>query len=93
MFHFVFQAVTISRLMELVPPGTIDPSPYVYDSTMFALAGLMAVSTVAHGLVRPVHPKHFERSSTTNIIDVTPSSSPKSIHEQQHHPLIEHKQQ
>ncbi len=87
MLDFVFQAVTISRLMDLVPPGTIDPSPYVYDSTMFTMAGLMAVSTVAHRLVRPVHPKYFEGSSTTNVIDVTPSSSPKSIHEQQHHPL------
>ncbi len=75
---FVLQAVSIPRLVELAPPGTIDPSPFVYDSTMYAMAGLMAVSAVAHAFVRPVHPKYFERLSDANVIDVTPSSSTKS---------------
>ncbi len=92
MLDFVLQAVTISRLLELAPPGTIDPSPYVYDSTMFTMAGLMGVAAVAHGLVRPVHPKYFEGSPTT-VIDVTPPSSLKSIDEEQHRPLIENKRQ
>ncbi len=78
---FVLQAVCISRLVELAPPGTIDPSPYVYDSTMYAMAGLMAVAAVAHKLVRPVHSKYFERPSAVNVVEVSPSSSIKSTHE------------
>ena len=41
--------------MEIVPEGTIDPSPHLYDSTMQALTGLMAVSVVSHLLVKPIN--------------------------------------
>jgi hypothetical protein len=68
------KALTIPSLMQLAPSGTVDPSPFVYDSTMYAMAGLMGVATIAHGLVQPVHPKHFEKIDST-IVDITPSSS------------------
>ena len=29
------KTVTINRLMELVPAGTPDPTPFVYDRTMY----------------------------------------------------------
>jgi hypothetical protein len=28
------RGVLAGRLMEIAPPGTIDPSPYLYDTTM-----------------------------------------------------------
>lgn len=55
------QTVTIARLMELVPAGTVDPSPYVYDQTMYAMAGLQAVALFANLMVKPVDPRHHEK--------------------------------
>lgn len=50
--------VTISKLMEIAPSGTLDPSSNLYNTTMFIMAGLLAVALVANALVRPVHAKH-----------------------------------
>lgn len=54
------KSLTISRLMEIMPEGTPDPSPFVYDSTMYAMTGLMGVAALSHALVRPVNPKFYE---------------------------------
>lgn len=35
------KALTIGKLMELVPAGTADPTPFIYDSTLYTMAGLM----------------------------------------------------
>ena len=48
------KTLTISKLLVLAPPGTLDPSPHLYDSTMYTLSGMMAVAFVAHSLVKPV---------------------------------------
>jgi len=37
-----------------MPEGTQDPSPYLYNNGLFAMAGLMGVGCVAHSLVKPV---------------------------------------
>jgi hypothetical protein len=52
------KAVTISRLMEIVPQGTVDPTPYLYNSTMYSMAGLLSIAFVSNAFMRPVHPKH-----------------------------------
>ncbi|MBC6443951.1 MAG: OFA family MFS transporter [Alphaproteobacteria bacterium GM202ARS2] len=52
------KTVTIASLMEIVPIGTIDPSPTLYNTTMYAMAGLLALAWIANVLVRPVHAKH-----------------------------------
>jgi hypothetical protein len=51
------KSLTISKLLVLAPPGTLDPTPHLYDNTMYALSGLMALSVVAHGMVRPMDVK------------------------------------
>ena len=48
------KTLNIGKLMTLVPPGTPDPTPHLYDTTMQALAGTMMVACVAHSLVRPL---------------------------------------
>jgi MFS family permease len=53
------KTVTIGRLMELVPPETVNPTSSLYNSTMFLMAGLLAVALIANLLVRPVKPQHF----------------------------------
>lgn len=35
------KALTIARLMEIAPGGTMDPTPFIYDSTMYTMAGMM----------------------------------------------------
>lgn len=55
------KTVTINKLMQLVPAGTPDPSPYLYNSTMYAMSGIMALACLSHYLVRPVDPKWHEK--------------------------------
>jgi MFS family permease len=53
------KTVTISRLMELVPAGTVDPSSTLYNTTMYLMAALLGIALVSNLLVRPVSPKHY----------------------------------
>ncbi|MBL28471.1 MAG: MFS transporter [Rhodospirillaceae bacterium] len=50
--------VTLSKLMEIAPEGTVDPTPSVYNTTMYAMAGALVVGLIANFLVRPVHARH-----------------------------------
>jgi MFS family permease len=52
------KTVTISRLMEYVPPGTVNPSSTLYNSTMYVMAGLLGMALIANLLVRPVDSRH-----------------------------------
>jgi MFS family permease len=52
------RTVTIARLMEIVPAGTVDPTSGLYNSTMILMAALLAVALVCNLLMRPVHPRH-----------------------------------
>jgi hypothetical protein len=57
------QTVTIAKLMEIAPPGTVDPTPSLYNLTMYLMAALLAIALVANALVRPVDPKHHMRDA------------------------------
>jgi hypothetical protein len=48
------KTITIGRLMEIVPPETLDPTPYLYDTTCYVAAGLMAVSFIANQAITPL---------------------------------------
>ncbi|HEY5623464.1 MAG TPA: OFA family MFS transporter [Gammaproteobacteria bacterium] len=52
------RTVTISMLMEIVPPGTVDPTSSVYNTTMYLMAALLAIALVSNAFMRPVDPKH-----------------------------------
>jgi len=52
------KTVTISKLMDIAPAGTINPTAGLYNSTMYIMAALLAVALVCNALVRPVHEKH-----------------------------------
>jgi MFS family permease len=52
------RSVTIAKLMEIAPSGTIDPSATLYNSTMFVMAGLLTIALVANALIRPVNEKY-----------------------------------
>ncbi|WP_010139314.1 OFA family MFS transporter [Oceanicola sp. S124] len=50
--------VTIARLMEIAPGGTVDPTSTLYNTTMFGMAGLLVIAFFANLMVRPVKEKH-----------------------------------
>lgn len=52
------KTVTIAKLMEVVPSGTIDPTPSLYNQTMYLMAGLLIVAFIANFFMKPVHPSH-----------------------------------
>ena len=57
------KTVTVSKLMEIVPPGTVDPTPTLYNLTMFAMAGLLALAFFANMAIRPVAERHHLRAT------------------------------
>ena len=52
------KTLSIAKLMELLPPETLaittDPTPFIYDTSWQAIAGLVCVSAVSHNMIRPV---------------------------------------
>jgi hypothetical protein len=48
------KSITIARLLEVLPPGTPDPTIYVYDKTMYVMAGLQALAFFSNLMVTPV---------------------------------------
>ena len=46
--------VTISRLMEIAPIGTIDPTASIYTTTMYACSGLLCVGLLSNNLIKAV---------------------------------------
>jgi MFS family permease len=52
------QTVTIARLMEIVPPGTVDPTSSLYNTTMYLMAALLAIGLVSNALMKAVDHKH-----------------------------------
>ena len=53
------QTVTIARLMEIVPEETVDPTPSLYNRTMYLMAAMLAVGLVTNYLMKPVNAKHY----------------------------------
>ncbi len=59
------KTLTISKLMTIMPQGTLDPSPFIYNNTMYTMAGLVSVGAALHFMVTPVNKKYFEPSTKT----------------------------
>jgi hypothetical protein len=45
--------------MEIAPAGTVDPTPSLYNLTMYLMAALLAIALVANALMKPVNANHF----------------------------------
>jgi len=62
--------VTMSRILELCPPGTLDPTPFVYDQTLVVMAFLQALALVSNtALTRldTVKPTQLDGLSKTKV--------------------------
>ena len=49
------KTVTINGLLAALPPGTPDPTPSLYNDSMYTMAGAMAVAVAANSLIRPLN--------------------------------------
>ena len=52
------KTVTIAKLMEITPDGVADPTPHLYNETMYLMAFLLFLALIANALMKPVHPRH-----------------------------------
>ena len=53
------KTVTIARLLEVCPAGTLDPTPSLYDNSMYAICGCLSLAAIGNAMIRPVDPKYF----------------------------------
>lgn len=51
--------VTIPRLLEIAPAGTMDPTPYLYDSTFYSLAVIITAAALSNAAIRRVDPSLY----------------------------------
>lgn len=58
------KTVTVQKLMDIVPEGTVDPTPSLYNTTMYAMAGLLVLAFIANLMVKPVDAKHHMQETT-----------------------------
>ena len=52
------KTVTIAKLMEIAPAGTIDPTPNLYNTTMYLMAVMLFIALLANAFMHPVDAKH-----------------------------------
>ncbi len=52
------KTVTISKLMEIMPEGTIDPTGSLYNTTMYLMAVLLFIALISNVFMHPVKPEH-----------------------------------
>ncbi len=62
------KSVTIAKLMEIAPAGTVDPTPTLYNSTMYCMAGLLVIAFFANLMVRPVSKSHWLETTHPNAV-------------------------
>ena len=69
------KTVSISRLMEIVPAGTPDPTPALYDSSMFMIAGMLSIAFAANLAMTPVDAKYHMQGENSG-----PVSAKKTVY-------------
>ena len=52
------KTVTINKLMEIAPSGTVDPTSSLYNTTMYLMATVLLVALIMNATMRPVNAKH-----------------------------------
>jgi hypothetical protein len=57
------KTVTITKLMEIAPPGTIDPTSGLYNTTMYLMAIILLIALLANASMRAVNSKHHMKQN------------------------------
>ncbi|HEX7081304.1 MAG TPA: OFA family MFS transporter [Gammaproteobacteria bacterium] len=71
------RTVTIANLMEIAPPGTVDPTSGLYNTTMYLMAALLAIALVANALMSPVDRKHYMQANESE--NMAPAASAPAV--------------
>jgi hypothetical protein len=53
--------------MEIAPDGTIDPTPFLYDTTCYVAAGLIGVSFISNMMIQPLDVKKILKDMDQKI--------------------------
>ncbi len=56
------RTVTIAKLMDIAPAGTVDPTSSIYNTTMYLMAVLLGVALLSNAYMRPVDARHHMKS-------------------------------
>jgi len=56
------KTVTIAKLMEIAPAGTVDPTSSLYNTTMYLMAVLLGIALLCNAAMRPVDSRHHMRA-------------------------------
>ncbi|ETO31524.1 hypothetical protein RFI_05595 [Reticulomyxa filosa] len=56
------KAVSIRKLLDVLPQDTIDPTPHLYDPAFQTMGGILILGAIANGMVRPVNSKWWMRN-------------------------------
>jgi len=76
------KTVTINRLLEILPPEIPDPTPFMYDKTMFVMATLQGLAFCLNLSLKPMSPKYHEtpdpKSTHTPTTPVEDQAKPTS---------------
>lgn len=55
--------VSIASIMDIMPAGTMDPTPSLYNTTMYVMTSLLIIGLISNLMMRPVHTKHHVHNS------------------------------
>jgi len=58
------KTVTINKLMQIAPPGTVDPTHFLYNTPFYVFAGVLVIGAVANFTIKPVDVKYYEDQPT-----------------------------
>ncbi len=61
------KTVTIAELMEIAPAGTIDPTPSLYNTTMYCMAVLLVIAFFANLFLKPVGKHHHYSAAKSDF--------------------------
>ncbi|MBI1416937.1 MAG: MFS transporter [Limimaricola sp.] len=64
------KTVTVAKLMEVAPAGTVDPTPSLYNTTMYVMAGLLVIAFVVNLFMRPVAAHHHHDEPELSAVPV-----------------------
>lgn len=56
------KTLTINKLMSIMPEGVVNPSPFIYDSSMYLMTGLMILAACFNYKIMKVDPKFYEKN-------------------------------
>lgn len=71
------KVVTLQKLMEIAPAGTLDPTPYIYNEVMFVMAGLQALAILSNSRIQSHIAPRQPKTTTSTSRETATENSPE----------------